>query len=82
MMGRMSDEPARLFEVDGETFQVTGSMPGHMRFEWLTGPNKGYGFNSASSRATNEMYTDEVIERSIRNFLSGIDPKTGYLAED
>lgn len=81
-MGHMSDEPARLFEVDGETFQVSGSMPGRMRFDWLTGPNEGYGFNSASNQATNEMITDDVIVRSIRNFLSGIDPNTGYLSED
>ena len=37
--------------VDGETFIVTRRGRGIYNYEWVSGPNSGYGFSSASHPA-------------------------------
>lgn len=67
--------------VDGERFRVgrRSGEPCTYDYTWLTGPNDGYGFTT-SLNAEHTM-TDEEHEASIRDFLSGIDPETGHLAD-
>lgn len=65
--------------VDGELFEVVASRerPGHYHFDWLSGPNKGYGFGSASSDGS--AMTERQMEASIQGFLVQVDPETGYI---
>ncbi len=51
---------------------------GGTNYDWLSGPNKGYGF--ASSGTPNRSV--EEHEESIRVFLAMIDPNTGYIGDD
>lgn len=69
-------------QVDGHTFAVsvfrdhaTGSL--HSDYDWLTGPNKGYGFAVGGGKRP----TQADHSRSIRGFLAMIDPATGFIAE-
>ena len=67
--------------VDGERFRVarrTGTGTTY-DYTWLTGPNDGYGFTGSMSGE--HPMTEDEHEESIREFLSGIDPETGYLAD-
>lgn len=66
-------------EVDGERFEVVArpETPGQYDFTWLSGPNPGYGFSSASSDGSDR--TAAALEESIRGFLGQIDPVTGYI---
>jgi hypothetical protein len=66
-----------LLTVDGEDFRVRirAGQPRTYDFDWLTGPHE-YGFASSGP----EMTVPEM-EQAIRDFLAGIDPATGYLAE-
>lgn len=68
--------------VDGELWVVQQRLnePGTYEFKWVSGPNKGYGFTSATSDGA--ALTTAEVDESIREFLAGIDPLTGYLAED
>lgn len=70
-------EPVR-FVVDGEEFDVVrdGNAIHHT---WVSGPNASYGFSIGGSGAI--AFTDAQVRSEIRAFLSGIDPRTGYLAE-
>ena len=65
-------------DVDGERFAIGQGEDGGTTYDWLSGPNKGYGF--ASSGAPNRS-VEEHQER-IRVFLAMIDPKTGYIEDD
>jgi hypothetical protein len=72
-------------EVDGETFAVREDSMGvtsddgcGFSYEWLTGPNKSYGFSAWGPPPASP---DVHVER-IRFFLRDIDPSTGYLRED
>ena len=47
-------------------------------YDWLTGPNKGYGFGS-SGRPNRPV---EEHRESVRAFLAMIDPDTGYIGDD
>jgi hypothetical protein len=47
-------------------------------YDWVSGPNEGYGFGSSADPALPE----EQHRESIRTFLGMIDPATGYIAED
>ena len=67
-------------EVDGEVFGVSASPTGHDVYDWLSGPNAGYGFSSWSSDRSPSTMTDH--EDAIRDFLSAIDPETGYIGDD
>ena len=76
------DRPAdgtRTFVVDGETFEVTRRPDErHVHdLDWVSGPNAGYGFTSAAYGG-GPMTDDEIID-GIRNFLSQVDPATGYI---
>jgi hypothetical protein len=64
--------------VDGEQFDVSerAGEPGVYDFRWTSGPNAGYGFGSAGHRGG---MTDAELEDAIRNFLSQVDPTTGYI---
>ena len=64
-------------EVDGERFAVREFGDGGTAYDWLSGPNKGYGF--ASSGTANR--SAEEHRESIRVFLAMIDPSTGYIGD-
>jgi hypothetical protein len=68
----------RRLDVDGERFAVRRAGDGGTAYDWLSGPNKGYGFGSSGT-------PDRSMEghlRSIRAFLAMIDPNTGYIGDD
>ena len=65
-------------DVDGERFAIRRAGDGGTAYDWLSGPNKGYGFGSSGS-------PDRSVEEhreSIRVFLAMIDPDTGYIGDD
>jgi hypothetical protein len=64
-------------DVDGEQFAIR-QHGGGTAYDWLSGPNKGYGF--ASSGTPNRSM--EEHQESIRIFLAMIDPNTGYIGDD
>ena len=67
------------FSVDGETFAVRRSDDdGSTHYDWVSGPNDGYGFSTFGGT---EPLSRERHLVSIRDFLAGIDPATGYLAD-
>ena len=70
--------PTRL-EVDGELFDVVARRdhPGQYDYGWTSGPNPGYGFSSASCDGRVPTRADH--KEAIRNFLSQVDPETGYI---
>jgi hypothetical protein len=72
-------EPPVRVTVDGEVFDVTTQpdRPGAYHYAWISGPNPGYGFSEASSDGRRSTMADH--EEAIRNFLSLVDPETGYI---
>ena len=65
--------------VDGETFGVRRrDSDGSHHYDWISGPNDGYGFSVSGGGAP---VGEEWHTRAIRGFLAGIDPATGYLAD-
>lgn len=64
-------------DVDGERFAVRRNPDGGHSYDWLSGPNRGYGFSSSGSPNPSMAQHEE----SIRGFLSMIDPATGYLED-
>ena len=78
----IAPEPERLpvaqtLEVDGELFELRPDGFGGTQYDWITGPNQNYGFATSPTPDSTEQH-----ETSIRNFLSMIDPTTGYIRED
>ena len=75
---RPAGSPVRV-TVDGEAFDVTAhpDHPGHYHYEWISGPNPGYGFSEQSSDGRPSTMADH--EGAIRSFLSQVDPETGYI---
>ena len=67
-------------DVDGERFAIRRAAWGQRGtdYDWLSGPNEGYGF---SSSGTSNRSVEEHRE-SIRTFLAMIDPNTGYIEDD
>jgi hypothetical protein len=65
-------------DVDGERFAVRRHGDDGTAYDWLSGPNKAYGFGS--SAAPNRSV--EEHRESIRTFLAMIDPNTGYIGDD
>jgi len=65
--------------VDGEHFDVKErpDEPGVYELRRTSGPNEGYGF--ATSTYSGESQTEAELEDAIRNFLSQVDPTTGYI---
>jgi hypothetical protein len=71
-------EPVLLtLDVDGERFAIRQAGDGGTTYDWLSGPNKGYGF--ASSGTPNRSV--EEHRESIRVFLAMVDPNTGYIGD-
>jgi hypothetical protein len=66
-------------EVDGETFALRPDEFGGTHYDWVSGPNPGYGF---AASPTPPGWSLEQHRESIRSFLAQIDPATGYIAED
>lgn len=75
--------------MDGETFRLTIDGPSY-QLTWLTGPDPDYGFGgmlagggSAADRsaALAAQLTDAELTTQIREFLSEVDPATGYLRD-
>ena len=64
-------------DVDGERFALRRTAEGGTAYDWLSGPNKGYGF---ASSGTPDRPVAEHRE-SIRAFLAMIDPNTGYIGD-
>jgi hypothetical protein len=65
-------------DVDGERFAIRRSGGGGTAYDWVSGPNQGYGFGSSGPPDR----PAEEHEESIRAFLAMIDPKTGYIGDD
>ena len=67
-------------DVDGERFAIRQAAWGQdgTDYDWLSGPNKGYGFGSSE---TPNRPVEEHREE-IRTFLAMIDPNTGYIGDD
>jgi hypothetical protein len=65
-------------DVDSERFGIGQAVDGGTTYDWLSGPNKGYGF--ASSGTPNRSVAEH--RESIRVFLAMIDPDTGYIGDD
>ena len=66
--------------VDGETFVIRRRVvdDGSTHYDWVSGPNDGYGFSVFGGF---EPVAQERHVAAVRDFLSGIDPSTGYLAD-
>ena len=47
-------------------------------YDWVSGPNPGYGFTMSP---TADLPSDAHVE-NIRGFLAQIDAATGYIADD
>ncbi|MFD4295081.1 hypothetical protein ACFWPA_16585 [Rhodococcus sp. NPDC058505] len=89
-----ADSPFTL-TVDGEIFTVSlrPEEPGASDYDWVSGPNDGYGFSSfqgtafasiqdrADTPSAIEPITVDEHRESIRNFLDQINPDTGYIGD-
>lgn len=65
------------FTVDEETFLVRRrAEDGSHHYDWVSGPNDGYGFSVSGG---SEPISREQHETTIRGFLTSIDPTTGFL---
>jgi hypothetical protein len=65
-------------DVDGERFTVRRAAAGGWDYDWLSGPNEGYGFSTGGP--PNQSQAEH--QQSIRWFLADIDPATGYMGDD
>jgi hypothetical protein len=65
-------------DVDGERCAIRQGGYGGTNYDWVSGPNKGYGFTSGG---TPNRSVEEHLEE-IRVFLAMIDPNTGYIGDD
>jgi hypothetical protein len=76
---RVADEveTASKLEVDGEIFALRPDGSGGTHYGWISGPNPGYGFSVSPTPEASEQH-----RRNIRNFLSMIDPATGYIDDE
>ena len=68
--------------VNGELFHVREKVgiPGDYHFDWLSGPNDGFGFGLATSNRT--RLSVEELRAHISDWLATIDPETGYTSDD
>ena len=62
---------AESFEVDDDTFRIQSNGDALYRYEWLTGPNPGYGFSiwDDSAIVSADRHRDAIVD-----FLSRLDP--------
>jgi hypothetical protein len=65
-------------DVDGERFAIRRAEDGGTACDWLSGPDKDYGFGSSGT----PNRSVEEHRKSIRAFLAMIDPSTGYIGDD
>ena len=65
-------------DVEGDRFAIREAGDGGTAYDWLSGPNEGYGFGSSGT----PNRPVEVHRESIRVFLAMIDPNTGYIGDD
>ncbi|GAA1840865.1 hypothetical protein [Asanoa iriomotensis] len=72
-------QPSVRVEVDGEVFDVVARRdhPGQYDYTWISGPNPGYGFSSASSDGRSSTEADH--RAAIHAFLAQVDPETGLI---
>ena len=70
-------QAASRLEVDGEAFELRSDGFGETHYDWISGPNPGYGFSTSPSPGSYEQH-----QANIRTFLSMIDPTTGYIEDD
>jgi hypothetical protein len=68
---------ASRLEVDGEDFELRPDGFGGTDYSWISGPNPGYGFSTSPTADSFEQH-----RASIRDFLSMVDPTTGYIEDD
>ena len=68
--------------VAGELFHVKENpdRPGDYHFDWLSGPNEGFGFGLATSNRA--RHSIEELREDISDWLATIDPETGYTSDD
>jgi len=66
-------------DVGGQHFEVVERVgePGVYDLRWVTGLNQGNGF--ASAKYGGEGQIDAELDDAIHNFLSQVDPTTGYI---
>lgn len=65
------------FTVDDETFAVRRrDEDGSNHYDWISGPNEGYGFSVFCGP---EPLSSGRHVAAIRDFLAGIDSETGFL---
>ncbi len=69
--------PVLPIEVDGEAFALRPDGRGGTHYDWLSGPNDGYGFTSGPT----EGCSLDDHRGFIRNFLDQIDPATGFIGD-
>jgi hypothetical protein len=67
-----------ILDVDGERFAIRRAADGGTAYDWLSGPNEGYGFGSSGT----QNRSMEEHQESIRVFLAMINPNTGYIGDD
>ena len=72
------DERSLTVHVDGEVFALRSDTRGGTHYDWVSGPNPGYGFTMSPTADLPEHDHRE----NIRSFLAQIDPETGYIADD
>lgn len=68
--------------VNGQVFDVDYDLeqPGAYHYTWVSGPNDGYGFTSR--RSDHQRSSVAEHDEGIRDFLSAVDPETGYIEDD
>ena len=71
------EEAASTLEVDGEVFELRPDGFGGTHYRWISGPNPGYGFSMSPTSESSDEH-----RANIQNFLSMIDPATGYIGAD
>ncbi|NAZ74740.1 hypothetical protein GTQ99_04785 [Kineococcus sp. T13] len=66
-------------KVDGHDWLVKErpGTAGCYDFDWISGPNPGYGFSLQTSNGIS--ITEADMRRSIASFPAEINPETGYL---
>ena len=64
--------------VDGEMWAISTRGDGHIDHRWLSGIAPGYGFMARPNRP-DVVPTLEQTKAAIRDFMSNVNPETGYL---
>lgn len=86
----MTEETVLRLTVDGEVFDVRPNDTGGHHFDWISGPNPGYGFSIGMPTIFVPVGEDAVVRteaagrfyvQQIREFLAQIDPETGYIGD-